>query len=305
MYTTTRRISRRSAFSGLGAESMGVRNKSFESQNYKEHSRRPNPASQDSFVDIHALYDEVAQRWARDEPKVHDDLIGRPVVVDLARKLGTNRIILDCGCGDGNVCRLVSPFAKTVIGVDFSKQMLAEARKRSAGFENVNYIRARLEDLGEIMKPQSVDLCVALFAVCCIGSVSELRRVFGQIFNVLKDGGFLVAQIPHPLDGLFREPSSWYEDVDKFISYFDSGHLIRRKLRTFEGDSLLVARYHFTLSDYFDSIVSGGFVIRKMLEPTPLPWANHKYPTLSREGRLPSTVIFLGQRPGGGGSHPL
>jgi SAM-dependent methyltransferase len=245
---------------------------------------------------VESIYDLIAEKWARDEPKVHDDLIGRPLVLEMVRRLGKDKIVLDCGCGDGNVCRLVSPFVDRVIGVDSSSRMLAEAQKRSGHLQNVAYIRGRLENLGSYVGSETIDICLALYAVCCIASIRDLRRVFRQIHSVLKPGGYAIIQIPHPLDGLLQEPSSWFEEVDELGSYFRAGELIRRKLKTVDGEWLLVARYHYPISSYFTAISSSGLLIMDLLEPKPSKEVIERYPTLSREAKFPASMIFVTQR---------
>jgi|ERR1017187_757012 SAM-dependent methyltransferase len=250
-----------------------------------------------SHLSIQSFYDSVARKWARDGPELRDDFIGRPVVVRLARALARNGTVLDCGCGDGNVARLVSPFARRVIGIDTSSNMLDEAAKRSLHFENIAFRRGRLERLPEIVTPQSVDLCLALFSLCCVGSLERLRRVFLNISAVLKPGKYAIVQIPHPFDSYLKKPSLWYRDLDAGGAYFDGGVRVRRKLRTARGDWLLVARYHFPLSDYFEAITSARLIVLRLLEPRASSQAVRHHPTLRREAQFPSSMIFVCQRP--------
>lgn len=259
---------------------------------HKNHSL----ASRRANIDIHNLYDEAAEKWARDEAKFRDDLISRPFVVQFARELGTNKDILDCGCGDGNLSRLVSPFAKNVIGIDLSSRMLEEAQRRSGEYNNVSYVRGNLLNIGEVLHPQSIDLCLAIFALCCMKNIGQLRRTLKQIHDILRPGGFALIQIPHPLESLYQEPSEWFIDVDRIENYYERGQLVRRNLRTVNADWVLVARYHFPLSDYFESIISAGLTIKSFFEPKASADLVRDYPTLEREARLPSSVIFFTQR---------
>jgi len=250
-----------------------------------------------SSTAIQSFYDSVAARWPRGLRALRDDFIGTPVAIRIARKFAQNGTIVDCGCGNGNVCRSVSRFANHVIGVDISKKMLDEARSRWTS-DKITYVQCRLDRLARVLKPESADLCLALFSVCCVKDRPELCRTFLNMYRILKPKKYAIIQIPHPADSFFKERSFWYKDVDQDATYFERGALIRRKLRTTGGEWLLVARRHFPLADYFLALTSAGFIVKCLLEPVPSRQTLRRWPTLSREARFPSSVIFICQRDG-------
>jgi SAM-dependent methyltransferase len=248
--------------------------------------------------DLRAFYNDLAETWARDAAMFRDDLISRPQIIQLAQKAGSDGVILDCGCGDGNLARLLSSFAKEVIGVDTSPKMLAAARKRSKVCTNVRYVEGdmlRLRETAGIMHG-SIDLCMAVYAVCCMESQEQLQQVFNQVYEVLKPGGTAIIQIPQPLESYFKTSSRWATDEVPPESYYDSGRLVYRQLKTVTGERVRVARYHFTLSDYFNAILSAGLLLQKVLEPRPSDELTAKYPELKRESQLPFSLIILAQR---------
>jgi SAM-dependent methyltransferase len=246
---------------------------------------------------IQSLYDSVAARWPRGLRALRDDFIGTPVATRIARKFAQNGTIVDCGCGNGNVCRSLSRFANHVIGVDISKKMLDEARSGWTS-DKITYVQGRLDRLADVLKPESADLCLALFSVCCMKDRPELHRTFLNMYKILKPKKHAIIQIPHPADSFFRERSLWYKDIDRDATYFDRGAVVRRKLRTTGGEWLLVARHHFPLADYFLALTSAGFIVKCLLEPVPSRQTIRRWPTLSREARFPSSVIFICQRDG-------
>src|SRR5690242_16024148 len=67
-----------------------------------------------------AIYDAHAGQWARAEPVLLSDFTARPFVIDeLGPLAGTH--VLDLGCGEGYVARLVADAgASSVFGVDAS-----------------------------------------------------------------------------------------------------------------------------------------------------------------------------------------
>jgi SAM-dependent methyltransferase len=246
--------------------------------------------------DVEELYDAVAHDWARDEPKLHDDLIGRPAVIELARQLGTGKRILDLGCADGYVCRLVSPFAKSVIGVDVSKNMLKEAQRRTKKMPNISFVRTRMEHVGDVLRPGAIDLCLALYSVCSLKTHEELETLFQHIYRTLAPGGHVIVQVPHPFDSFVREPSAWFRDNHRMMSYFDSGHNVRRQLKTVNDEWVNAARYHHTVSEYINALANAGLHITSMIEPPAPKAAVQQHPSLAREQRFPASMVIVAQR---------
>lgn len=120
---------------------------------------------------------------------------GSPIPPDLA-----GRTVLDLGCGTGRdvyiVSKLVGPEGR-VIGVDMTDEQLAVARRhldaqtKAFGFArpNVEFMQAYIEDLSAIgIGDDSVDVVISN---CVINLSPDKRRVFSEIFRVLRPGGEL------------------------------------------------------------------------------------------------------------------
>jgi SAM-dependent methyltransferase len=123
--------------------------------------------------------------------------------------------VLDLGCGAGRdvylLSRLVGP-AGQVIGVDMTPEQLAvaerhreyHARKFGHPASNVRFIQSYIEDLEAAgIASGSVD---AVISNCVINLSPDKRRVFAEIFRVLKPGGeiyfsdvFSGRRVPAPL----------------------------------------------------------------------------------------------------------
>jgi SAM-dependent methyltransferase len=75
-----------------------------------------------------AIYDTHAGQWTRGAPILLSDFTARPFVIDeLGPLAGTH--VLDLGCGEGYVARLVADAgASSVFGVDASSEMVRNAR---------------------------------------------------------------------------------------------------------------------------------------------------------------------------------
>ncbi len=120
---------------------------------------------------------------------------GSPIPVLLEGKT-----VLDLGCGTGRdvflLSKLVGPDGK-VIGIDMTEEQLEIAKKHidyhAKGFgyskTNVELRQGYIEDLeGLGIKTNSIDVIVSN---CVINLSPEKRRVFAEIFRVLKPGGEL------------------------------------------------------------------------------------------------------------------
>jgi ubiquinone/menaquinone biosynthesis C-methylase UbiE len=247
-------------------------------------------------VDLHRLYDDAAKDWSRDTPEVRDDLITWPFLVGKVRDFASNGIVVDIGCGTGNICRLASPHVKTAIGLDISQKMISEAERRSAETRNVLYVKADMRRLAGAIAASSADLVLSIFGYCCLESREELNLALRETAHILKPGGRLLLQIPHPCEPLFESKSQWARELDPLGNYFDNGATVRRRLRMANGKWITVGRHHFTLSCYFDEILSVNLAIRQVIEPQAPAQLIEKYPDLAPESARPSSLFIVAQK---------
>jgi arsenite methyltransferase len=104
-----------------------------------------------------------------------------------AIKLGDT--VVDLGSGAGNDCFVarneVGPDGR-VIGIDFTPAMIEKAKKNALqlGYENVEF---RLGDIENI--PLSSNRADVVVSNCVLNLVPNKRKVFEEIFRVLKQGG--------------------------------------------------------------------------------------------------------------------
>ncbi len=134
--------------------------------------------------------------------------------------LKPGEVVVDLGSGGGLDVFLaaakVGPTGKA-IGIDMTPEMLALARKNAAGYDNVEFYQATIDNLP--LPDASVD-CV--ISNCVINLASDKPAVFREIARVLKPGGRLavsdialkqplppeVGEQPHGLRRLYRGSNS-------------------------------------------------------------------------------------------------
>ena len=108
------------------------------------------------------------------------------------RLLPVGADVLDLGCGIGRVAAALAPHCRSVLGVDVSAGMVAEASTRLAAIPNVTVRRTAGEDL-DWLEPGSLDLVLAIDSFPYIvqtGAETALRHVRGAA-RALRPGGAL------------------------------------------------------------------------------------------------------------------
>ena len=100
--------------------------------------------------------------------------------------------VLDLGCGIGRIATALAPRCRSVLGLDVSAGMVAEAARRLAGVPNVSVRQTGGQDL-DGLAPASLDLVLAIDSFPYIvqtGAETALRHVRGAA-RALRQGGAL------------------------------------------------------------------------------------------------------------------
>ncbi len=101
--------------------------------------------------------------------------------------------VLDLGCGIGRLAAALAPRVRSVLGLDISEGMLAEARSRCAPWPHVRLARTTGQDLDELAAG-SLDLILAVDSfpyIVRLGPAVVARHVMGAV-RALRPGGALV-----------------------------------------------------------------------------------------------------------------
>ncbi len=178
--------------------------------------------------------------------------------------------VLDLGCGGGQSCIAFAKQGAISIGVDFSVEQLAFARRLLEQEEGIR-VELRHGDMAELafQRADSVDIVFSAFA---FQYMPDLNRVFRQVHRVLKPQGTLIFSIPHPALGLANQSSTVVQKSSGQLSldpapvqikrsYFDHSPLEDR------FDETVFTEYHRTVSDVFMGLVRSGYRVDVILEP--------------------------------------
>jgi ubiquinone/menaquinone biosynthesis C-methylase UbiE/DNA-binding MarR family transcriptional regulator len=144
--------------------------------------------------DTRAFFSDVADEWDR----LRAELFGATTDLQLLPALLDPDVAVgDLGCGSGRLAATIAPYARSVVAVDASPEMLDVARSRLAGFANVDVVEGRIEDLP--LASGSLDLALV---VHLLHHVADPSAALAEVARVLRPGGRVVIAdvLPHPYE---------------------------------------------------------------------------------------------------------
>lgn len=170
----------------------------------------------------------------------------------------TGKDVLDLGCGYGWHCKYAADCgARSVLGIDQSHLMIAEACRRNAA-ASITYRVCRLQDYEY---PASAwDLAVSNLV---LHYVENLDAVYCRIHETLRHGGVFLMNIEHPtftagVNQQFTADGAWPVD-----NYYLPGW----RQTDFLGHSII--KYHHTLTQILGGLLKAGFRIEAIEEAMP------------------------------------
>jgi ubiquinone/menaquinone biosynthesis C-methylase UbiE len=139
-----------------------------------------------------AYYDEFARGYERErrpnDPHGYHALLDE-LEIDLVARYGTNRDILECGCGTGLLLERFVTFAKSAKGIDLSPGMLEKAKERGLDATEGSVTALPFPD--------------ASFDVTCsfkvLAHVPQIGKALAEMARVTRPGGVILAEFYNPL----------------------------------------------------------------------------------------------------------
>ena len=98
--------------------------------------------------------------------------------------------VLDLGCGIGRIAAVLAPHCRSVLGLDVSAGMVAEARRRCAGLGNIRFEQTDGQGL-DALPAGAFDLVLAIDSFPYIVQAGTADRYAGDAVQVLRPGGAL------------------------------------------------------------------------------------------------------------------
>ena len=147
--------------------------------------------NRDIFQSVNDLGPEAIQKIVdRLEYRGRDPAFVRMRETYLEMGLNPNARVLDCGCGTGVVSRAIvkrDGFAGTVVGVDFSGELIAAAKRLAQEEGLIDRIDLRVGDLHALDEPDdSYDFVIAH---TLISHVADPAKVITEMSRVVRPNG--------------------------------------------------------------------------------------------------------------------
>ncbi len=172
-------------------------------------------------------------------------------------------------------------------GVDISPRMIQLARQEEARESlGIRYEMASYSDLS-IFEDASFDTVVSFMALMDGPDFPTASR---EIFRVLRLGGDLVFSMTHPC--FSTKGYGWTRDEEgnplklTVSDYFtEQPHLENWRFKGVSPDEAVpfaIPRFPRTLSQYVNTLIETGFILRGISEPRPTVEAWKEYPWLQR-----------------------
>lgn len=191
-------------------------------------------------------------------------------LADLSDLLGIveGKDILDLGCSNGLMCRLLADKGGRMTGVDISEHAINTARTLSSGQgQDISYGVVDANDLSSF-QDAAFNVVLAVNSLCSFGSDrNSMRNIVEEIYRVLAPGGTLVAVLPHPAFEHHQNCVTRSRIFPDDYSYFNGGtpNTLRLKIGDTEGEFCNV---HWTFEDY-SLFFKDLFLISDIREPEP------------------------------------
>jgi SAM-dependent methyltransferase len=160
--------------------------------------------------------------------------------------------VMDAGCGQGYLCRLLADRGASVVGVEPAQALfdyaVAKERQRRQGIQYVQADLVELPDLGEAFD--------AVVANVVFEAIPRWVPAMRNCIQVLRPGGPLVFSLEHPC----------FEDAAR--SWRQTGCVqVREYLREYERPGPYGVDYHRPLSTYLNAMVRLGCCLTELAEP--------------------------------------
>jgi SAM-dependent methyltransferase len=210
------------------------------------------------------LWEAHADWWIEGFTEGADPEYVEQILPLAAAELGGFHTILDIGCGDGQISRLLATAGARVVGVDPTWNQIRVAHERGGG---AAYVQS---GAGSLPFPDaSFDAAVACLV---FEHIDDLDHAIAEVARVVRSGGRFNFFLNHPL---LQTPGSFLIDdhmVDPPEQYWRIGPYLPEQAFVEQVEQGVFIRFiHRPLSRYLNALADHGLVLERMDEPAPPP----------------------------------
>ncbi|MGE7952340.1 class I SAM-dependent methyltransferase [Lysinibacillus xylanilyticus] len=236
-------------------------------------------------------WNQNAERFTADYDEhggIHREILLNPAIFSLLEEV-EGKSLLDAGCREGYLSRILAQKGAIVTAVDYSEKMLEIARARTRGEVTIQYEYGNCEKLN-FLADEQFDCIVSNMV---LQDLENYKEALSEMYRLLKPNSTFIFSILHPC---FITPNSGWirnEKLDqqywKVQRYFYEG-VYDQKL-PLDSDEKIVF-YHRTLTSYMKAIIQAGFTIEDVIEPMPSKEMLTKYPQFEEDLHCADFIVF-------------
>jgi len=230
----------------------------------------------DDYSTAYAAY--VAQR---EHGGVEDDPLG--ILPCLLKFLGdvAGRSVLDAGCGEGYLARVLAECGACVTGIDLSPRLIEMAREKDTAGE----IEYRVAGLSQPL-PELSERFDAVASYLVLNDVEDYRGFGATLAAVLKPGGRLVLAFSNSYGAVIRKHVADYFDSDAVSPY-----------RGLWAAGIKTYHYHRTMEEYLDAFLVTGLHLTKLADFTGIANVHDPGTILPQGYRFPNFMLLAFVKP--------
>lgn len=198
-------------------------------------------------------WDDYATEYARFVAWCEQADLGRdPILSSMLALLGdvAGRAVLDAGCGEGFLSRVLAARGARVTGIDLSPRLIQMARAKDPQ-DTVDY---RVGDLSRPL-PEFEGRFTLIGSHLALNDVRDYRGFAATLTSLAMSGARVVLAFNNPYSSVVRQ---------HIADYFDSGALGVYGGLSEQG--VKAQYYHRTLEEYLDAFLAAGLRLAKLVD---------------------------------------
>lgn len=136
------------------------------------------------------FWNDLAEEYAA-KPVENPDAFERKIAITKSH-MGPQSTVLDIGCGTGSLALRLAPHGAQIHGLDLSEEMIRIANRKAEAkqVDNVTFHVGPFDGTFTAFGPETLD---GVCAYSILHLVPDREAALGQIFQLLKPGGFFIS----------------------------------------------------------------------------------------------------------------
>ena len=220
--------------------------------------------------------------WNRIAEKYFDEIVSpfsegvkNPIYRYLEKIASKNLVVSDIGTGVGSILSFLSEKFGKVQAVDMSSSMIKMAGEKNKDRKNIQFF---LMDMGDMKKiHDSSNVAIAVNSVI-MPSAKEIKKIFSEIYNVLKAKGIFLGIFPSMESILYEAMLAQEKYIDEGYDEKEALTLAKKHIRNFRCNFLTgtyrhdeIEQKHFYRFEIKYRLRSAGFRNIKIMRVL-YPW---------------------------------